>query len=540
MKKDLFEDLLSSNIDERYNKQGEEFDLNKKQEELSEKILKYAKSKMDLKWAQNVVLFFNEICNEPLLESNPNKNTLDSIYAMANKIIEEDKQNKIKEQQRKFEEKQKQQKEYENNCKKQAQIFDEKIVALYKKEPNTFWCDNVDLLAKEFKKLHKDVVSFLTNKDKLNQMIKNVEFVKLALNFDSQISLWENVPQNEHWSNEVLSLNNKIQEHKNKDKFLQYMTKYDDLEIFVKLAEAFILNSQNQKIKDKQDEEFKLKLEQEYQQELQNIEDEERQQELQEQRQAQEQQQREINRRKYNIQHIKNSLLNYIKSVKYKPFDLEEKKGVLRLKYWRDSKIIDFTVPEGIEEIAGSAFRDCKKIRSVELPLTLEKIGGYAFFEQQKLKNIVFKDNIKHIGQSAFAYCENLKSVHLPSSVQTIEDGVFCGCKKLQEITVDRDNPYFCSVDGHLYSKDKKKFYQYCPARKEKFFKLDDATVQVAEHAFSWAQNLEHINFNNVEKVLAQVILQCKNLKKLDMPNVKQTSDSFYFKCKKLKTINYN
>ena len=38
-----------------------------------------------------------------------------------------------------------------------------------------------------------------------------------------------------------------------------------------------------------------------------------------------------------------------------------------------------FEVPEGVTEIADSAFMDCQSLSAISLPSTLTKIGNYAF-----------------------------------------------------------------------------------------------------------------------------------------------------------------
>lgn len=73
-------------------------------------------------------------------------------------------------------------------------------------------------------------------------------------------------------------------------------------------------------------------------------------------------------------------------------------------------------------------------------------------------------------GKNVFNYGElyskvPIHTIHLPSTVKTIVPFAFSGCKNLTAITVDENNPYFCSVDGVLYSKDMKTIVAY-PAGK--------------------------------------------------------------------------
>lgn len=52
---------------------------------------------------------------------------------------------------------------------------------------------------------------------------------------------------------------------------------------------------------------------------------------------------------------------------------------------------------------------------------------------------------------------EYVEYIHIGKDVAYISEQAFYYCKKLKAVTVDAENPYFCAVDGVLYSKDMKK-----------------------------------------------------------------------------------
>ena len=54
----------------------------------------------------------------------------------------------------------------------------------------------------------------------------------------------------------------------------------------------------------------------------------------------------------------------------------------------RRSSIKQITVPVGVTKLGDNAFRECKKLESVELPETIETIGDSAFEYFYKLENI--------------------------------------------------------------------------------------------------------------------------------------------------------
>ena len=87
-----------------------------------------------------------------------------------------------------------------------------------------------------------------------------------------------------------------------------------------------------------------------------------------------------------------------------------------------------------VTNIGGSAFNDCRSLRSVTLPSTIKTIGASAFGSCPVLDSIIIPNSVTSIGESAFASCTNLKYVKLSDALTTIEGYVFGGCSSLKEI----------------------------------------------------------------------------------------------------------
>ena len=86
-------------------------------------------------------------------------------------------------------------------------------------------------------------------------------------------------------------------------------------------------------------------------------------------------------------------------------------------------------VPEGVEEIAVSAFAAFDKAEEIKLPSTLRVIGA-----------------------NSFADCDNIKVIEIPNSVETIASSAFNLCNVLETVTIDKEQG---SISGSPWSAPK-------------------------------------------------------------------------------------
>ncbi len=100
---------------------------------------------------------------------------------------------------------------------------------------------------------------------------------------------------------------------------------------------------------------------------------------------------------------------------------------------------------------------------------------------------------VTEISKSAFYNCPNLKSVVIPSTVTTIEKPVFSYCTSLINITVDKNNPVFESIDGNLYTKGGKELVQYAVGKKDTSFKIPNGVTSIWPYAFYACENITEV-----------------------------------------------
>lgn len=101
-----------------------------------------------------------------------------------------------------------------------------------------------------------------------------------------------------------------------------------------------------------------------------------------------------------------------------------------------NTNVKEVILPEGVTKIGYLAFFQCSSLASIQLPSTLNEIGYKAFYECSSLESIKIPEGVKKLDYSVFAFCRNLSSVVLPNTLEYIDEDVFFGCKSLESIDI--------------------------------------------------------------------------------------------------------
>ena len=116
------------------------------------------------------------------------------------------------------------------------------------------------------------------------------------------------------------------------------------------------------------------------------------------------------------------------------------------------SGVEDVTMSDRITAMERAVFTGCESLKRIKLPPSLTVIPDQTFAGCSSLVNVELPPNTTSISYRAFVKTA-LKTITLPASVESIDPSAFVELP-LQSIKVSEDNPYFCSVDGVLFSKD--------------------------------------------------------------------------------------
>ena len=250
-----------------------------------------------------------------------------------------------------------------------------------------------------------------------------------------------------------------------------------------------------------------------------------------------------------------------------------------------DAHIESIDFPDGLSSIGEWAFQGCM-VKSICLPNTVKTVGRGAFRFCFQLEKIHLSDKLEELPTQMFSRCPKLKVLNVPSSVrklyysavawtdgleqlflnegleEIVDEGPMLGCcGNLQEVTFPKslrkvlggifnyspliksyhlasDNPYFCVIDGALYSKDGKTLFAV-PNSKRNSFKVADGTEEIAERAFFGLNALKEVILpESLFSIGDRAFQDCCQLRSLRLPaNVMQVGVNFLLCCYNFGTL---
>jgi len=207
-----------------------------------------------------------------------------------------------------------------------------------------------------------------------------------------------------------------------------------------------------------------------------------------------------------------------------------------------DTAVVKCVIPEKIDgsdvvEIGAGVFIPCYALQYLEIPGTVEIIHPRALKYNCSLTEIVIsqdnpffvvKDNAMYNTEMTYLYCleADYAGVYvMPETVvrmapvaftccvevekivfsegicmpeNPLEDPLFQSCYfesslRLKEIQVPESNPYYTSVDGVLYTKDKKTVLEVPSAYEAESFAVPVGVEKIAGYAFRNCKNLKNV-----------------------------------------------
>ncbi len=184
------------------------------------------------------------------------------------------------------------------------------------------------------------------------------------------------------------------------------------------------------------------------------------------------------------------------------------------------SSLISITIPESVTSIDGWAFGECSSLTSITIPNKIVSIEERVFGGCSSLKSIIIPNSVKSLGKEAFGGCSSLVSVNIPSGVTYIGEDCFVGCSQLTSINVEKGNENYKSVQGVLFSGDKKTLIQYPAGKSIDAYIIPNNITCVDKYAFYGCSNLISITIpDSVTSIGSNAFYNCSNLTSITFEN---------------------
>ena len=154
-----------------------------------------------------------------------------------------------------------------------------------------------------------------------------------------------------------------------------------------------------------------------------------------------------------------------------------------------------------------------------------EKIDGYCLFD-------------------AYGFADDL---FIPQDINGIQikciygEEFYNGLTSYEKVVVSENNQNFITIDGILFSHNKKRLILYPPNKKATAYTVPASVNTISSCSFSYNEYLEKIDFQNgVESINDYALAWCKNLLQVTLPqSIKSIGHKAFLGVDKLLTVQY-
>ena len=115
-----------------------------------------------------------------------------------------------------------------------------------------------------------------------------------------------------------------------------------------------------------------------------------------------------------------------------------------------NEELLSVTIPDSVKKI-GSAFDDCRHLKTVKMGNGVEQIDSQAFRFCTRMENIRLSNSLKAMPSLLFENCGKIEEITIPESAKEISLYAFRNCKSLKAITFPNS---FEIPDASLYELD--------------------------------------------------------------------------------------
>ena len=191
-------------------------------------------------------------------------------------------------------------------------------------------------------------------------------------------------------------------------------------------------------------------------------------------------------------------------------------------------------LPQNIQKIENSAFKNCCNLEEIRLPTALTGIGVDAFANCSALGgSLAFRQRLEAVDARAFLSCSGLTAVSFQNGVDIIDANAFEGCTALEQVTFAQGlisiGPYAFYGTG-LRQLQFPKTAGYAVAAHLPQYVHDRFRLRFAQYAFAHCAELEEVQLpDDLQVIPGSCFEACRKLRSFNWPSQLHTVESHAF-----------